>query len=102
MYSIRGAHKALSCSRNTIYLMIREAGIKTTKSGCSERMTDEQFQRLQEIYLKRKAATPMRRIVKSFAIRLDLLEKLEAEAPKGERSAFLERLLEREFEKRET
>ena len=40
---------------------------------------------------------PMRRIVKSFAIRLDLLEKLEAEAPKGERSAFLERLLMREF-----
>jgi hypothetical protein len=36
---------------------------------------------------------PIRRISKSFAIRLDLLEKLEAEAPKGERSAFLERLL---------
>ena len=43
------------------------------------------------------ADKPMRRIVKSFAIRLDLLEKLEAEAPKGERSAFLERLLVREF-----
>ena len=43
------------------------------------------------------ADKPVRRIVKSFAIRLDLLEKLEAEAPKGERSAFLERLLVREF-----
>ena len=44
------------------------------------------------------ADKPMRRIVKSFAIRLDLLEKLEAEAPKGERSAFIERLLVRELE----
>ena len=43
------------------------------------------------------ADKPVRRIVKSFAIRLDLLEKLEAETPKGERSAFLERLLVREF-----
>ena len=43
------------------------------------------------------ADKPMRRIVKSFAIRLDLLEKLEATAPKSERSAFLERLLVREF-----
>jgi hypothetical protein len=41
---------------------------------------------------------PIRRVVKSFAIRLDLLEKLEAKAPKGERSAFLERLLVRELE----
>ena len=39
----------------------------------------------------------IRRVSQSFAIRLDLLEKLEAEAPKGERSAFLERLLVREF-----
>ena len=31
----------------------------------------------------------MRRIVKSFAIRLDLLEKLEAEAPKGELGVYL-------------
>ena len=41
---------------------------------------------------------PIRRISKSFAIRLDLLEKLEAEAPKGERSAFLERLLSEALE----
>jgi len=45
---------------------------------------------------------PMRRIVKSFAIRLDLLEKLEAAAPKGERSALLERLLVQEFKNRGT
>ena len=49
------------------------------------------------IAMQTTADKPMRRIVKSFAIRLDLLEKLEAEAPKGERSAFLERLLVREF-----
>ena len=50
-----------------------------------------------EIAMQTTADKSMRRIVKSFAIRLDLLEKLEAEAPKGERSAFLERLLVREF-----
>ena len=42
------------------------------------------------VAMQATADKPMRRIVKSFAIRLDLLEKLEAEAPKGERSAFLE------------
>jgi hypothetical protein len=41
---------------------------------------------------------PIRRIVKSFTIRLDLLEKLESKAPKGERSAFLERLLSEALE----
>ena len=41
---------------------------------------------------------PIRRLSKSFAIRLDLLDKLEAEVPKGERSAFIERLLVRELE----
>ena len=40
----------------------------------------------------------IRRVSQSFAIRLDLLEKLEAEAPKGARSAFIERLLVRELE----
>ena len=40
----------------------------------------------------------IRRVSQSFAIRLDLLEKLEAEAPKGERSAFLERLLSEALE----
>ena len=42
--------------------------------------------------------TVPRRIVKTFSLRLDLLEKLEAKAPKGERSAFLERLLAKELE----
>ena len=49
------------------------------------------------VAMQTTADKPMRRIVKSFAIRLDLLEKLEATAPKSERSAFLERLLVREF-----
>ena len=40
---------------------------------------------------------PIRRVVKSFAIRLDLLDKLEAEIPRGERSAFVDRLIEREL-----
>ena len=41
---------------------------------------------------------PIRRIVKSFTIRLDLLEKLEAKAPKGTHSAFMEQLLMQELE----
>jgi hypothetical protein len=40
---------------------------------------------------------PIRRVVKSFAIRLDLLDKLEAKVPRGERSAFVDRLIEREL-----
>jgi hypothetical protein len=40
-----------------------------------------------------------RRIVTSFCVRLDLLEELEERIPKGERSAFLEKLLESALEK---
>ena len=40
-----------------------------------------------------------RRIVKTFNVRLDLLERLEARVPRGERSAFVEELLLREFDK---
>ena len=43
---------------------------------------------------------PIRRVVKSFAIRLDLLDKLEAEIPRGERSAFVDRLIEKELDRR--
>ncbi len=43
---------------------------------------------------------PIRRVVKSFAIRLDLLDKLEAEIPRGERSAFVDRLIETELDRR--
>ncbi len=39
-----------------------------------------------------------RRVVKSFSVRLDLLEKLEERVPFGNRSAFLEMLLSRELE----
>ena len=45
---------------------------------------------------------PIRRVVKSFAIRLDLLEKLEAEIPRGERSVFVDRLIERELDQHNT
>ena len=45
---------------------------------------------------------PIRRVVKSFAIRLDLLDKLEAEIPRGERSAFVDRLIERELDRHDT
>ena len=40
---------------------------------------------------------PIRRVVKSFAIRLDFLDKLEAGIPRGERSAFVDRLIEKEL-----
>ena len=49
-----------------------------------------------------KENQPIRRVVKSFAIRLDLLEKLEAEIPRGERSAFVDRLIERELDQHDT
>jgi len=39
------------------------------------------------------------RIARTFNIRLDLLQKLDREAPKGERSAFVEKLLIRELDK---
>ena len=45
---------------------------------------------------------PIRRIVKSFAIRLDLLDKLEAEIPRGERSAFVDRLIETALDRHDT
>ncbi len=44
----------------------------------------------------------IRRVVKSFAIRLDLLDKLEAEIPRGERSAFVDRLIETELDWHDT
>ena len=44
-------------------------------------------------------AITRRRIVKSFSVRLDLLEKLEERVPFGDRSAFLEMLLSRELER---
>ena len=53
MYSITDAHKALSCGRSTVYSIMKEAGIETTKSGLSQLMTDEQFQRLQELYFEK-------------------------------------------------
>lgn len=53
MYSITDAHKALSCGRSTVYSIMKEAGIETTKSGLSQLMTDEQFQRLQKIYFEK-------------------------------------------------
>ena len=40
-----------------------------------------------------------RRIVTSVCVRLDLLEQLEERIPKGERSAFLEKLLVSALEK---
>ena len=45
---------------------------------------------------------PIRRVVKSFAIRIDLLDKLEAEIPRGERSAFVDRLIETELDRHDT
>ena len=42
---------------------------------------------------------PQRRIVTSFCVRLDLLEELEKRVLKGERSAFLEKLLVSALEK---
>ena len=72
----------LYSSRSSVYLLIKELFGTIFSKGIA----------MQKTVKKR-----IRRVSQSFAIRLDLLEKLEAEAPKGERSAFLERLLVREF-----
>jgi hypothetical protein len=72
----------LYSSRSSVYLLINELFGTIFSKGIA----------MQKTVNKR-----IRRVSQSFAIRLDLLEKLEAEAPKGERSAFLERLLVREF-----
>ena len=72
----------LYSSRSSVYLLINELFGTIFSKGIA----------MQKTVNKR-----IRRVSQSFAIRLDLLEKLEATAPKGERSAFLERLLVREF-----
>ena len=72
----------LYSSRSSVYFLINELFGTIFSKGIA----------MQKTVNKR-----IRRVSQSFAIRLDLLEKLEAEAPKGERSAFLERLLVREF-----
>ena len=59
---------------------------------------DELFNknRLKETLMEAKKR--QRRIVTSVSVRLDLLEQLEERIPKGERSAFLEKLLESALE----
>ena len=74
MYSITDAHKALSCGRSTVYSIMKEAGIETTKSGLSQLMTDEQFQRLQEIYFEKYPNRKPKEFIKeqSSTFRVDL------------------------------
>ena len=74
MYSITDAHKTLSCGRSTVYSIIKEAGIETTKSGLSQLMTDEQFQRLQEIYFEKYPNRKPKEFIKerSSTFRVDL------------------------------
>ena len=50
-------------------------------------------------WIKMDTKNQDRRIVTSFNLRLDLLEKLEKEFLKGGRSAFLEKLLRNELER---
>ena len=50
-------------------------------------------------WIKMDTKNQDRRIVTSFSLRLDLLERLEKEVPKGDRSAFLEKLLRNELER---
>ena len=40
---------------------------------------------------------PVRRVTKSFAMRLEMLEKLEANVSKGKHSAWLEQMVVRDF-----
>jgi hypothetical protein len=53
---------------------MKEAGIETTKSGLSQLMTDEQFQRLQEIYFEKYPNRKPKEFIKerSSTFRVDL------------------------------
>ena len=84
MYSITDAHKALSCGRSTVYSIMKEAGIETTKSGLSQLMTDEQFQRLQEIYFEKYPNRKPKELIqeRSSTFRIDL-ESNEVEVLKS-------------------
>ena len=79
MRSISDILRELGCGRNTIYPVIEAAGVEPTLEGLAKMFTDEDFQKIQEVYYQkypnRKPKEP--RNAKQFSEIKFRLEKLE-------------------------
>ena len=53
MRSISDIHRELCCGRNTIYPVIEAAGVEPTLEGLAKMFTDEDFQKIQEVYYRK-------------------------------------------------
>ena len=53
MRSISDIHRELGCGRNTIYPVIEAAGVEPTLEGLAKMFTDEDFQKIQEVYYRK-------------------------------------------------
>jgi hypothetical protein len=53
MRSVSDIYRELGCSRNTIYPIIEAAEVEPTLEGLAKMFTDEQFQKIQEVYYRK-------------------------------------------------
>ena len=53
MRSIADIHRELGCGRNTLYPIIEAAEVEPTREGLAKLFTDEQFQKIQEVYYRK-------------------------------------------------
>ena len=53
MRSVSDIYKELGCSRNTVYPIIEAAGVEPVLAGLAKMFTDDQFQKIQEIYYQK-------------------------------------------------
>ena len=75
MRSISDIHRELGCGRNTIYPVIEAAGVEPTLEGLAKMFTEEDFQKIQEVYYRkypnRKPKELTKEISKLFKINSD-------------------------------
>jgi len=53
MRSISDMHRELECSRNTLYPLIKEAGVEPIMEGTAKLFTDDQFRKIEEAYYRK-------------------------------------------------
>ena len=53
MRSISDMHRELECSRNTLYPLIKEAGVEPIMEGTAKLFTDDQFHKIEEAYYRK-------------------------------------------------
>jgi len=53
MRTISDISRELSCSRNTVYRIIESAKVEPVLAGLAKMFTDDQFQKIQEIYYRK-------------------------------------------------